>query len=294
MVSRAERLATSRRRRQGETRLTAVARQRMHRFATQARLKPLVVAKVHKPPRLATRLQQRALQSFVAWRTHDACASEKAATSSPNLARAIATLRRVDEHMRLWVALCFWRVDEPDAWSIIEDDVLSERWSEVVRKLALRQQTVGSMQSSMHQTYVHPSIAAPGPEQHVMFFRHWRVALLRAQVSAPADARTSEVARVVARLQGVGVYMSKNLEATYFAMGLARFDVGSVGPGAHRACHVLLGLRAGHAQQGLWPWQSDPRNVRGVIRHVAAHVKCPWRDAQAALCWWWRWRCAQA
>ena len=131
MPTRHERVLQRRRRRSGASRLTAQARQAMHRFATQALLRPAAVAKVRQPPLLQQSLGREALDSFVEWRRHHACASERDFARCPNIAHAVAVLGKVEHSKMLWVALCFWRVDNFDVWSEIEDSLLMERWSQV-------------------------------------------------------------------------------------------------------------------------------------------------------------------
>ena len=291
MATRAGRIADSRRRRTGAAKLTAKDRQKVHRIATQPRLGPMPVAAVRTmQPYCPMPLVFAKFENFLKWRRDIACASERSVAQVRNLAEAATLLQKVEVSKQLWVCLCFWRIDCAGTWAQIEEFVLEEKWSEVVRKLSLLQRNKGSMQSTAHQTYVDPTINVPGPEQHAMFMRHWRVTLLRFGGPAPAGLTTDEIARFVSRLRGVGMYMSKNIELTYLRLGLARDTVGTCGPGAHRACYMLLGITPSHTQQGLWPWSHDPHNVYGVVRDVSRRVRCTWRDAQLALCCWWRWQ----
>lgn len=115
-------------------------------------------------------------------------------------------------------------------------------------------------------------------------------------VSALADrfdsrdaVSSSEAARALRTLPGCGPYLAKNVINTLLLMGLVRFDVGVLGPGAIRSLEFLRGSPL--QSPGLWPDQPDPKGWRRVVQQLAEQeADCHWVDIQSALCYWAPWR----
>lgn len=115
-------------------------------------------------------------------------------------------------------------------------------------------------------------------------------------VSALADrlesrdtVTSSEAARALRTLPGCGPYLAKNIVNTLLLMGLVRFDVGILGPGAIRSLGFLRGSLI--QSKGLWPDQPDPEGWRDAVQQLAEReADCHWVDIQSALCYWAPWR----
>ena len=289
-------------RRKGEFRLSERVRQRLHRLATSNLLKtrPKLVCVKRLAPASSGIAAER-LCDFLRWHNKDAFAGQRRVADGEAVQASVALSGRVAHSDVLWALLCFWRISCLDSWKAIEDSVLARDWPTALLSLRRRQQQGLQVQSSEHQTYV--AMQCPGPEQHIAFMRYWdnvshKLELRLPRRLAPASSsrgglrqravRTCDVAASVSRLQAVGQYTSKNIENSLRLAGLARHCVGTIGPGSMRACVFLLGFGLPSRMDGLWPWDTDSRNCRGVVAEVAKQMGGTWVDAQNALCFWWK------
>jgi hypothetical protein len=102
---------------------------------------------------------------------------------------------------------------------------------------------------------------------------------------------TSETARALSGLPGVGPYLAKDVLVTLLHAGEIVYDRGIIGPGASSSLDYLLGGPPVLVPKSFWPWTPNSEHRHALIEELArAERQAHFFDMQAALCWWAPWR----
>lgn len=302
------------RRRRGAERLHVNIRQSMSRFARADALGTTPDVQVEptlSEPRLP--VSADALDGFMLWYFQCSAPAEQRVFYHPHARAALELPMNTDPWRFVFLLAAFWRIDNLDVWKHVEPLLIMQNpnWSEVKRRLLLIQQCSSSrFANPSHQTHVVPAWKGVSlAEQHAAILQRWWRCLRKAKpcfgVAAPAAVACCGgavvvdsmcAAKLAARLPLCGVYTAKNIVASLELRGLidVKHGAGILGPGAVRGARLLLGtpLQAirGH---GLWPWQRDSFGVREVAHGLTTRLGISFADAQAALCYWFKWQRGQ-
>lgn len=189
--------------------------------------------------------------------------------------------------------LRFWYIDNRKTWELCEHLCVqaTPNWLELER--VLRSCKAGQRGPTEHRRYNIPSMIGFDVADHAsVVLRSWRLSdidLSSAQVKSLLQQQDDleTLLRRLSRLKGIGPWMGASVTKTLVcAKIISPIRPCVIGRGSMAS---LLWLKTGERRSatecaGLWPWQKDASNLRGILYALCRRLNKKPLDLQHALC----------